>query len=273
MAMSVVQSNDVTSEILNDMESSRSLKMDKYKDRRGSNTSSRSLKLDKRGSMGSCRSIDIEGCGGLDESFTNLAPRRCSKEDYLTEEEKELLLKGSKNQNFDAFLHPIQDTLVQSTSSEESNNKSSSVREEFELRRSLEKSLLLQDIFDGDEGAAMYAEITSPFDDDEEAEKDSEVSKPANLDDDECATAPTCQLSRLETMSLRDIDFDPNDSPVSLKPSRRASTFSIDSRCNWLPWPERQPQDDDANEDGLLVSFRRRESIDSVQTNAMARAA
>ena len=79
MAM-IVQSNDVTSEILNDMESTRSLKMDKYKDRRGSNTSSRSLKLDKRGSMGSCRSIDIEG--GLDESTTNLAPRRCSKRDF-----------------------------------------------------------------------------------------------------------------------------------------------------------------------------------------------
>jgi len=269
---SVVQSNDVTSEILNDMESKQSLKMDKYKDRRGSNTSSRSLKLDKRGSMGSCRSIDIEGCGGLDESTFNLAPRRCSKVDNLTEEEKQLL-KGSNNQKFDAFLHPIQDTLVQSTSSSESDNKSSSVREEFELRRSLEKSLLLQDIFDGDEGAALYAEITSPLDDDydDDEEKDNEVSKPSTSDDDECATAPTCQLSRLETMSLRDIDFDPNDSPVSLKPSRRASVCSIDSRCNWLPWPE--PQDDDANEDGLLVSFRRRESIDSVKNNAMARAA
>jgi len=145
MAMSVVQSNDVTSEILNDLESTRSsLKMDKYKDRRGSNTSSRSLKLDKRGSMGSCRSIDIEGCG--DESITNLAPRRCSKAANLTEEEKQLLLKGSTNQKFDAFLHPIQDTLVQSTSSEESNNKSSSVREEFELRRSLEKSMNLETI-------------------------------------------------------------------------------------------------------------------------------
>ena len=275
MAMSVVQSNDVTSEILNDMESTRSLKMDKYKDRRGSNTSSRSLKLDKRGSMGSCRSIDVEGCGGLDECTTNLAPRRCSKADNLTEEEKQLLLKGSKNQKFDAFLHPIQDTLVQSTSSSESDNKTSSVREEFEPRRSLEKSLLLQDIFDGDEGAALYAEITSPLDDDDDddEEKDSEVSKPSTSDDDECATAPTCQLSRLETMSLRDIDFDPNDSPVSLKPSRRASVCSIDSRCNWLPWPERQPQDEDNNEDGLLVSFRRKDSTDSVQNNARARAA
>ena len=274
MAMSVVQSNDVTSEILNDMESARSLKMDKYKDRRGSNTSSRSLKLDKRGSMGSCRSIDIEGCGGLDESTTNLAPRRCSRSgSNLTEEEKQLLLKGSKNQNFDAFLHPIQDTLVQSTSSSESDNKSSSVREEFELRRSLEKSLLLQDIFDGDKGAAFYAEITSPLDDDDEDDMVEEVSKPSTSDDDECATAPTCQLSRLETMSLRDIDFDPNDSPISLKPSRRASICSIDSRCNWLPWPE--PQDDDANEDGLLESFgyRRRDSLDSIQNNAMARAA
>lgn len=267
MAMSVVQSNDVTSEVLlNDMDNT-------YNDRRGSNTSSQSLKLDKRGSMGSCRSIDIEGCGGLDESTTNLAPRRCSRVSNLTEEEKQLLLKGSKNQKFDAFLHPIQDTLVQSTSSSESDNKSSSVREEFELRRSLEKSLLLQDIFDGDEGAALYAEITSPFDDDDEDDMVEEVSKPSTSDDDECATAPTCQLSRLETMSLRDIDFDPNDSPISLKPSRRASICSIDSRCNWLPWPE--PQDDDANEDGLLESFgyRRRDSLDSIQNNAMARAA
>lgn len=116
----------------------------------------------------------------------------------------------------------------------------------------------------------MYAEITSPFDDDDE-EKYGGVSKPSTSDDDECATAPTCQLSRLETMSLRDIDFDPNDSPISLKPSRRASICSIDSRCNWLPWPE--PQDDDANEDGLLVSFTRRDSIESIQNNSRARAA
>ena len=250
----------------------------------GMGSSSLSLKIKKRGSTASEGFIPMNDesnhTNNDGSSSSNIAPRRTSKARSLTGEEKELLLKDAQaNQEvLDSLVGSLQDSLVKSHTSSSSSAVPPELKNSQQSSHSYNRqesggSLLLHDVFDGNDGSAYFE---PPLPKTSLIGKDS---KPRRCTDDD-GTAPT-YYSRMETLSV-EIDFDPthltsfdhnsSSAVVKNKEHRRASICSIHSTdsCGFLPWPA--TKEDDDNDDGLLVSFNpsfrnhRRSSIDSVQS-------
>ena len=250
----------------------------------GMGSSSLSLKIKKRGSTASEGFIPMNDesnhTNNDGSSSNNIAPRRTSKARSLTGEEKELLLKDAQaNQEIlDSLVGSLQDSLVKSHTSSSSSAVPPELKNSQQSSHSYNRqesggSLLLHDVFDGNDGSAYFE---PPLPKTSLIGKDS---KPRRCTDDD-GTAPT-YYSRMETLSV-EIDFDPthltsfdhnsSSAVVKNKEHRRASICSIHSTdsCGFLPWPA--TKEDDDNDDGLLVSFNpsfrnhRRSSIDSVQS-------